>query len=82
MNTLVHLAAAAVIGGLVGMLAEKVSGSGISLLKSIVLGVIGGVLAGIVARFLGVPLTGLLGYVIASLVGSVALVSMGRAIRS
>jgi len=72
--------AAIIIGGLAGWLAEQFMKSQMGILMNIVLGIVGAAVASWLLGFLGVNLTGWIGYLIAGFVGACILIAVGRAL--
>ena len=72
--------AAIIIGGLAGWLAEHFMKSQMGILMNIVLGIVGAAVANWLLAFLGVALTGWIGYLIAGFIGACILIAVGRAL--
>ena len=68
------------LGALAGWLAGKIMKSDGSLLRNIVLGIVGGVLASFIFSLIGISFYGYVGTVIASVIGACLLIWIARLI--
>jgi uncharacterized membrane protein YeaQ/YmgE (transglycosylase-associated protein family) len=62
--------AAIIIGGIAGWLAEQFMKSNMGLLMNILLGIVGAAIASAILSYLGISLSGWLGYLIAGFIGA------------
>jgi uncharacterized membrane protein YeaQ/YmgE (transglycosylase-associated protein family) len=69
---------AIVVGALAGWIAEKLMRSNQGLLMNIMLGVIGAIIANGLLAVFGIALGGVVGYLIAGIIGACLLIAAGR----
>lgn len=69
---------AIIIGGIAGWIAEKIMDAKHGILMNILLGVVGAVVANAVLGFAGISFGGLIGHLIAAVIGACALIWIGR----
>ena len=70
--------AAIIIGGIAGWLAEQFMKSDMGLLMNILLGIVGAAIASAILSYLGISLSGWLGYLIAGFIGACLLIWIAR----
>jgi len=70
--------AAIIIGGIAGWLAEQFMKSNMGLLMNILLGIVGAAIASAILSYLGISLSGWLGYLIAGFIGACLLIWIAR----
>jgi len=69
---------AIIVGALAGWAAEKIMRSNQGLLMNIVLGIIGAIVANAIFAALGISFGGIIGFLIAGIVGACLLIAGGR----
>lgn len=74
------LICAIIIGGVSGWLAGNIMNCGGSLLRNIILGLLGGVVGGVIGRFIGVGASNWIGSILISVVGSCLLIWIAKKI--
>jgi uncharacterized membrane protein YeaQ/YmgE (transglycosylase-associated protein family) len=67
-----------IIGGIAGWVASKIMGSKGGLIRNIIIGVLGGFLGTVIVGSFGFTATKTLGTIISSIVGSCALIFIGK----
>lgn len=67
-----------IIGAIAGWIASIIMGSKGGLLRNIIIGVIGGFLGPVILSFFGFSATSTIGVIISSVVGSCALILIGK----
>jgi len=72
---------AIIVGAFAGWIAEKLMKSDQGLFMNILLGIIGAALASALLSVIGVSFGGLIGYLIAGVIGACLLIAIGRAFR-
>ena len=76
--TLSALITSIIIGAIAGWLASKIMGSRGGLLRNIIIGVLGGFLGPVILGFVGFTAENTVGVIISSVVGSCALILIGK----
>lgn len=69
---------AIIVGALAGWIAEQIMKSNQGLLMNIVLGIIGAIVANAIFSAIGIGFGGVIGYLIAGVVGACLLIGAGR----
>ena len=72
---------AIIVGGVAGWAAEQIMKSNQGLLMNVVLGIIGAIIANAIFAALGIGFGGIIGYLIAGIVGACILIAAGRLMR-
>lgn len=72
---------AIIVGGIAGWIAEKIMKTDHSLLMNIILGIIGALIANFLFGLIGISAGGIIGYLIAGIVGACLLIWIGRLVR-
>lgn len=72
---------AIIIGGVAGWIAEKIMKSQHGVLTNVVLGMVGAFLASLLFGLIGISFGGLLGFLVAGVIGACLLIFIGRGIR-
>ncbi|MFT3998549.1 MAG: GlsB/YeaQ/YmgE family stress response membrane protein [Asticcacaulis sp.] len=72
---------AIIVGAFAGWIAEKVMKSDQGLFMNILLGIIGAALASALLSIVGISFGGVIGYLIAGVIGACLLIGIGRAFR-
>ncbi len=67
-----------IIGAIAGWIASKIMGSKGGLIRNIIIGVLGGFLGPVILGFVGFTASSTLGIIISSVVGSCALILIGK----
>lgn len=75
---LVRLLIDIIVGGLSGFIAGNIMKSEGSLLRNIILGIVGGAVGGILFGLIGLAATGIIGSIIISVVGACLLIYLGQ----
>jgi len=71
---------AIIVGALAGWIAEQIMRSNQGLLMNIIMGVIGAVVANFLLSMFGIAFGGVIGYLIAGVIGACILIAAGRAL--
>lgn len=77
----VGIITAIIVGALAGWIAEKVMKSNMGLLANIGLGIAGALIANILLGLFGIALGGVIGYLIAGILGACLLIFIARKVR-
>jgi uncharacterized membrane protein YeaQ/YmgE (transglycosylase-associated protein family) len=72
---------AIIVGALAGWIAEMIMKSNQGLLMNIVLGVVGAIIANALFAMIGISFGGVIGYLIAGVVGACLLIGLARMLR-
>lgn len=73
--------AAIIVGAFAGWIAEKLMKSDQGLLLNIVLGIVGAMVANGLFSILGISFGGVVGYLVAGVIGACILIALGRMLR-
>lgn len=73
--------AAIIVGAIAGWIAEKLMKSDQGLLLNIILGIVGAMIANGLFSIIGVSFGGVIGYLVAGVIGACILIALGRMMR-
>ncbi|MBQ9119637.1 MAG: GlsB/YeaQ/YmgE family stress response membrane protein [Lachnospiraceae bacterium] len=80
MDTIIGIIIDLIVGAAAGWLAGKIMHSEGSLLRNVILGIVGGVIGSILLGIIGIGASGIIGGIVVSVIGACALVALVRAI--